>query len=95
VWNRRLPPLTPVAAVSLQAVGAPWCAPSRFDPEPSVVTAINAIRGAVCRGNGVVILASVGMRTETGAATAWGCHLAGQILNLLEQTSGVGGFGDR
>ena len=43
----RLPPLTPVAAVSLPVVGALWCALSRFVPESPVQTAITAIRGAV------------------------------------------------
>jgi hypothetical protein len=63
--------------------------------QSSVVPAITAIRGAVCRGRGVVPFASVsGMRTVACAANAWGCHLTGHIFNLLEQTSGAGSLVD-
>jgi hypothetical protein len=69
VWSRRLPPLTSVAAFFLAAVGARWCAPSRFVPESPVVPAITTIRGAVCRGRGVVFASVFGMRTVSVAAT--------------------------
>jgi hypothetical protein len=66
-------------------------------PESLVVWTVTAIRGAVGRGMDVVRTASFsvsGVRSSTGAAAGQGCHLAGQIVNPLQQVSGVGGLGD-
>jgi hypothetical protein len=84
VWNRRLPPSTPVAAVFLLAEGARWCKPFRLIPESLVVSTVTAIRGAVGWGRDVVRLPPVpGMMAESCAAAGQGCHLAGQIVNPL------------
>jgi hypothetical protein len=95
VWNRRLPPSSPVANVFLLAEVALWCTPFRLIPESLVVSTVTAIRGAVGRGMDVIRTAPVsGMRALSGAAAGQGYNLAGQIVNLLQQVSGVGGLGD-
>jgi hypothetical protein len=95
VWKRRLPPLTPVAAVFLLAEGARWCTPFRLSPESLVVSTVTATGGAVGRGRDVVRTASVfGMRALSVAAAGQGCHLAGQIVYPLQQVSEIGGLGD-
>jgi hypothetical protein len=70
---------------------------AQFVPCPRIAGGIDSNRDPRSRepGSDVGRPASVsGMRAVLGAATGQGGHLAGQIVNPLQQVSGVGGLGD-
>ena len=91
-----MPLSTPVAVISLLE-GVGYCTPSGIVPESLVVSTVPAVLAAEGRGRDVVCTASVsvsGMRGLSGSAAGEDCHMALQIVNPLQQVSGVGGLGD-